>query len=491
MVVHRTRHTATLLPDGRVLVVGGMTATSPYAYSGTAEIYDPVNNTWSAAGTVLAGGLSQHTATLLADGRVFVAGGDGGSGLLATAFFYAPSTNSWSPAASLSAAQRMATATLLPDGRVLVVPGIGPSGLTANCGIYTPSTNSWASAGSLPFARYMHTATLLPDGRVLVAGGRNSLDVSQSSAMIYDTWSTGTTSAAGAMTTARRGPTATLLPNGKVLLAGGRSANGTRLSSADLYDHTARTFGATGAMATARQDHSATLLPNGHVLVAGGWGGSLLTSSELYDPGNGQWSAGAALNSGRRGHTATLLADGAVLAVGGMVDATTYLARTEAYSPASNQWAYTAGDLSTGRGYHTATLLQDGRALVVGGWSSGGALGSAELFDPITRTWAAAASLAGRPGTRVPLRDAAPRRSCPCRRRGRIERRSGCLLDLRPGRRRVEQRRNAGLRALQAPGHAAARRSGARHRRRIGFRPIGHVGDVRPARQPMVARLRR
>jgi len=249
---------------------------------------------WSSTGS-LAMPWACHTAILLGNGKVLVAGGtNDGFSFLANAELYNPSSEIWSPTGALSVGRYGHTATLLPNGKVLVVAGLGSSSRLASNELYNPDTGTWSSTSGLTTARYYHTATLLPNGQVLIAGGEGGSTYS-ASVELYDsvtgTWPT------GPMGTGRKYHTATLLPNGKVLVAGGAGLTGNysniALASAEIYDPDTWTWSATNSLATARGDHTATLLGNGLVLAAGGAGinpsppvngtdKSPLASCELY-----------------------------------------------------------------------------------------------------------------------------------------------------------------------------------------------------------------
>jgi hypothetical protein len=176
MAVARFRHTATLLPDGRVLIVGGVPADSAIPTS-TAEIYDPATGSFTLTGAMNTA-REEHTATLIAGGKVLIVGGEGpvmgSSGLqvTATAEVYDPSTMSFAPTGSMAEARNSHTATLLMDGTVLVAGG-GNNSPTAE--LYDPSTSSFTRTGNMEFGRSGHTATAMtpPSGIycVLVVGG--------------------------------------------------------------------------------------------------------------------------------------------------------------------------------------------------------------------------------------------------------------------------------------------------------------------------------
>lgn len=322
----RYGHTATVLPNGTVLVAGGASNSSPRTI---AELFDPASKSWTNTGS-LAEGRFWHTATLLTNGKVLVAGGYINSfQTIVSAELYDPVTGMWTATASLTyVGGGNHTATLLPNGKVLVAGGfngnIGSSSGTSNgAELYDPVTESWSETGHLAQLRHSHTATLLPDGRVLVAGGGCSSSPPGcstsvfSSAELYHSDS-GIWTGTGELGTARVGHTATLLTSGKVLVVGGQGAGG-RLASAELYDPTSGTWSSTADLAVARSYHSATLLPNGNVLVTGGYGdsGSALVGAELYNTRTGTWTQTGSVITPRGSQTATLLANGDILIAGG------------------------------------------------------------------------------------------------------------------------------------------------------------------------------
>jgi N-acetylneuraminic acid mutarotase len=260
----RQDHTATLLKTGKVLVAGGWIGTGSDGVLASAELYTPNSGTgtWSSAG-VMSQAREVHTATLLPNGQVLVAGGwavDMASYpdinyALTNSELYNPSTNSWSSTTSLHDGRAQHTATLLPNGKVLVAGGIsyedyynsGDFNALSSAELYDPDTETWTYTGSLNTARANHTATLLANGKVLVAGGYNTFNMLQktcnnlNSAELYDP-ATGKWTYTDQLNTARSGHTATLLKSGKVLATGGGYlqfpggiGTWTFLNSAELY----------------------------------------------------------------------------------------------------------------------------------------------------------------------------------------------------------------------------------------------------------------
>ena len=183
MSTTRYNHTATLLPNGKVLIAGGQTGFPGPGYVNTAEIYDPAARTFTATGNMTAP-RGRHTATLLRNGKVLIAGGENGVATAYSAELYDPVGGTFSATGSMNNARSDHTATLLPDGTVLVAGGYNGS-FTNSAETYDPANGTFFSAGSMPDARAEHTAALLQDGRVFIAGGVNDLNV-LSSAAIYD-----------------------------------------------------------------------------------------------------------------------------------------------------------------------------------------------------------------------------------------------------------------------------------------------------------------
>ena len=341
--IPRSDHTATLLSNGEVLVAGGFWDT--IGFHETAELYDPAAGTWNLTGS-LNEFRSDHTATLLPNSKVLVAGGATVWNLpVKSAELYDSGRGTWSSTGSLMQARYGHTATLLSNSMVLVAGGASdnedPPSALRSTELYEPATGTWSGTGNLNTERYQHTATLLPNGKVLVAGGYNPSSLSLNTAELYDP-ATGRWSGTGSLNTDRTNHTATLLADGKVLVAGGYNVVGNRfitLNSAELYDPVTGTWSVTGSLNIARSDHSAALLSNGKVLVAAGqifasWPLITLNSAELYDPATGTWSVTANLGTPRRAHTATLLPNGKVLVAGG--DNEGALAAAELYDFPSN-----------------------------------------------------------------------------------------------------------------------------------------------------------
>jgi hypothetical protein len=303
----RARHTATLLPDGRVAIIGGVGTSGGLA---TAEIYDPATGSTSSLPSPLPAPLSEHTATLLDDGTVLIAGGRSGSGQpLASALLFDPASLQFRPLPAMTSARTGHSSTLLGDGRVLLAGGDGGAGPLASMEIFDPAAGAFVAAGPLLTARYGHAAVLLSDGRVLFAGGRGAVGPLRA-AEIWDP-GTGTSTPAASLGAARARPAATRLLDDTVLVVGGESTQGEALGSAERYDAAADTFVTLSvSLGEARSAATAVrLADSGKVLVAGGTGAVVPAASlELYDPVTQTFSVVGAPSPRRTAIASTFLA---------------------------------------------------------------------------------------------------------------------------------------------------------------------------------------
>ena len=317
----RAVHRATPLPDGSILLTGGCSAAGCEGVddAATSEVVAPDGTT--AAGPAMSTGRVSHTATLLPDGRVLVAGGYPGEG-------QAP---------------------------------------TASMELYDPDTDEFADAGELQLGRADHTATLLPDGRVLVAGGRGSDGDALDSVELVDP-AAGTVTAAPPLPGPRTAHTATPL-DGCVLLVGGTGSTDAALRSTVVWCAAAGSTRPGPSLLRARVKQAAAPLPGGGLWVLGGAPSTesrqRFRDTELLLPGARRFVPGPDLPSGRYkiADAVATLADGRVVVAGGR--------RLVVFDLATRRLQVVEGDaadLGTTRSFQTASTLPGDRVLVAGGY---------------------------------------------------------------------------------------------------------------------------
>jgi ferric-dicitrate binding protein FerR (iron transport regulator) len=317
-----------------------------------------------------------HTATLLGDGTVLLAGGESERVVTASAEVFDPRASAHTRVANMNEPRAGHTATALLDGRVLIAGGSPRSffrGALASTELYDPHARTFTSAGAMREARLGHRATLLADGRVLITGGQNESGTKLAGAELFDP-ATGAFTPAGSMASPRFDHAATLLGDGTVLVSGGAadladvSAHRDRvLASCERFDPRSNSFHAAGSMAIPRYKHSATLLPDGRVFILGGSDTRMVrhryATTEIYDPLSGIWSVTPNMTAARYKirDAVVVLDNGDVLVAGGGARAEVWDSRQGFFRPLAHA--------RSGNFYSTATRLDDGRVFIAGGYA--------------------------------------------------------------------------------------------------------------------------
>jgi hypothetical protein len=350
MSVPRTQHTATLLGDGRVMVAGGRSQDATVALS-TTELFDPKSGAWK-PGPPMNAARAGHTATALLDGRVLVIGGsapaaaeDGSNRFeaLASAELYDPKKNVWTRAQDLATPRNGHTSTRLLDGSVLVIGGARPTHQhLSSVERFDPVTGAFSERRPMAQGRWLHEAAVLGDGSVLVLGGRsNQLD-------------------AGAP-----------IPK-----------PGVAISSVERFDTATGVWHRVPELTEPRQ-RTAVVSFGRRVAVFGGQTGTGSTNYvEWWEAGAEGWTqAPTHLTVPVAGHSATLLPTGDVLLAGGEPPSAVDTSRVQRWAHQTQGWCL-AGQLKSSRKSHSATLLLDGSVLFAGGTSGGITEATAERWVP-------------------------------------------------------------------------------------------------------------
>jgi hypothetical protein len=274
-------HTVTRMPSGRFLAIGNI--------SNEAETLMPFASPLGALygidgtqfGVEMADGRGHHQTALLPDGRALVIGGATGSTdgtrveALARCELFDETTRTFTAAAPLAAGRYAHTATTLASGLIVVAGGRGDDGVSlTSVEIYDPATSAWRAAAPMHTARARHVAVLLGSGRVLVAGGTTGSPATvTATAELYDP-ATNTWATAPSMPIGVGAAGAAALPNGDAIVTGGFD----RLDPLPLatrqalvFRDAASTWQAMGDMQTPHYDHSTVVLADGRVFVGVGW----------------------------------------------------------------------------------------------------------------------------------------------------------------------------------------------------------------------------
>lgn len=355
--------------SGDVLIAGGINASGDAV--GTAEVYNPNNQTFSNTGTMITA-RAFHTATELANGTILLTGGQNASGTpLSSAEIYNESNETFhATVGKMVAARSLQAATLLQNGQVLITGGVGSGGVPlATAEIYTPSTGKFtATSSNMNFKRAAHTATLLNNGQVLIAGGYSDSGQTtvQNTAELYNPNNQTFTTITDRMLDNRYFDQAQLLTGatltGDVLLAGGHD-NNVVTSTAELYNPSSQAFTTAGIMTISRMQFASAVLQSGQILLCGGLTNatSVTQTAEIYTPG-GVFAPTGNMTDFRRYHTATAFVAGPligeVLVTGGQ-DGTTIASTVntaELYDPSFNSFSAT-DSMANARYGQTAVIL--------------------------------------------------------------------------------------------------------------------------------------
>jgi Galactose oxidase, central domain len=312
-----------------------------------------------------------HSATLLPDGKVLITGGCVAQGcetnLTSSSELYDPLQQTFTKTGSLSVARVGHRALLLVSGDVVVLGGWAGHETTAVAELYHHKTGQFEGAGQMLEPRDGFTATLLQNGKVLITGGYNGAMNRLASSELYDPV-TRTSTLIAALSEPRMAHSASLLPDGRVLIVGGSQRRGEVLSSAELFDPTTNTFSAVGNLSTARHKHAAVTLPTGDVLIIGGSGAGdfdeQYSSTERFDLATLTFQTAATMQGQRFkiSDAVAPLGDGNFLVAGSNPQA-------EIYESNANVFRSVKGTLGQELSYSTATGLANNQVLITGGYT--------------------------------------------------------------------------------------------------------------------------
>jgi hypothetical protein len=337
--------------DGRLVLTGGVEVGG--AYTQHLQVVE-LRTLGVTPDAPIPGNRERHSATLLPDGRIFVAGGNGSPISLML----------WDEDAGFLDAGQMTqprsghASALLPNGDVLLVGGFASPQTAERC---RPGGTCRAIGPPL-HPLYRNSSAVLHDGRVLLLGGSTDGVVEQAMIEVYDP-DTDAFTDAGVMLLPRHQATSVTLPDGRVLTGAGYSALGDS-AQAELYDPATGTVSSAGSTAVAHGDAPLVLLPDGRVAMVGGYGAAALPDSEVWLPDAG-WQPLANLGTARALAVPIVMRDDRAYFVGGS-DGTLSLTPIDRLELNADAFEGQT-PLGTPRCYHSLTLLPSGEVLAIGG----------------------------------------------------------------------------------------------------------------------------
>ncbi len=426
MVQKRSQFSLTLLPNGKILAVGGCIAGNCTAgaanRTSTAELFDPLKNAWTSTGSLVIGVRSEHSASLLPSGKVVIYGGTtDGTTFLSTTEIYDPATGTFTAGSTAQTGRRDHDAIALTNGKVMTFDGwngtttFSSSELLSfdqqiSTGNATQSQNPDVvkdSSGNLQAVWQAWRA----EGLGLGSGGGSWKVMTQeinnpASGAVTKQYPSGTVNSwatSANMSTARRDHASVLLPNGKIIAGGGIDQSSGQLSSTEIYDPQTGTWSAGATMVNHHAGFAMFTLSSGKVIAFAGYNAGS-NKTDIYDPAANTWTAPTSANLvlAHSEYAVTALNDGKIMLVGGQDGNSTAMRTTsELFDPATQTWTNTTGGLTTGRQYFSVTKTNDGKVYAIGGCTNASTCSGAnivntiEVYNPSTSTWSSVSATLG------------------------------------------------------------------------------------------------
>lgn len=270
----RYHHTETLLPNGHILITGGYHVDAGNQALSEIEEVDLATGSSNVVAN-LKFARAGHTAVLLSDGRILIAGGANGQPLN-TAELYDYKKKRILRTLTMKESRSNFDAITLPSGKVILIGGHGSN--MKSIELFNPKKNTFSNAGFLHFGRFIHKSILLDNGKILITGGFN-LKETMSEVELYDI-STQKSTVLQPMSSRRDGHSLIKTPNGKIIVLGGADLGG--LSSAtQVFDPSTNKFSAGSSIDYPVEGHTANLLHSGKILI---YGGNFVVPWYLFDP---------------------------------------------------------------------------------------------------------------------------------------------------------------------------------------------------------------